>query len=300
MPDWLGLKALAAKHRVDRENEKMAAVGYPPKPPTMPAVTPTADLKNRTALGNQYSDEAARELYNTPVKMRVREPQRPQWSGDVGHVDWGQGAMVGEEETRAAYYKHKDEWGRTPKPQIVIEHMPGISDGGLKNAMTGHSGLEFGEDLLAHEFAHKWDFEKMPKQTHEDWSGEFTNVVHPDIALWSMSRQLDGTGSAGPEAYAHQAELGPHALTPEQRDTWYTGLYRDDIKSPPAFPQAEHGFGPDLKAMRESYFSPQQWVPEQRAPHGYYADGTPKPTFPTWNPGFSIHDYAPGMGMRGG
>lgn len=270
--------------RRERENR-------PPRPNVLPEVTPVASLKNRVAREHQYSDKARNMLYNTPT--HVRFAPYGDWL-DESHVDTGT----------------EPNWQYRTKPAGVAwrgrstgemggefrNPLAAQADSAISSLMAGErvppyqiyvSGDEQrlpAEEVLAHEFAHKWFNQKFPTWQKAEWA-----LTGPAYASEYGLERADArmprfSPTYSSELYAHTAEHGPYEIDPAVRDRFYGGMYRDDLGQPPPSPvvveaiqSAENYATPDIGAMRRDYYSPRQWVPESYAPWGYYADGTSQP-----------------------
>jgi hypothetical protein len=291
MPDWLGLKALVEKEKARKAEERAQAEKIPPLPNTMPAASPVADVKNRVAVSHSYTPEAAETLYKTPTRIRFGDFEELVPRTDTGHWDRGQPGVKEPDEWRAGYYRHDVKMGPSrfnrDNPQIVV---------------TGGNEWQPAEQTLAHEFAHKWDFEKVPQARRDEWSRDWQNVVQGDDLHGAHAREVSGTGHAATEAYAYHAQDGPQYMPTEDRGHWYPGLYKEGIPEykPPESPEpAPRPFVP---------FDTSHWVNEYEASLGYFEDGSavrsPLPFPQQWLspqfPSFRSYDAWTGFGMRGG
>jgi hypothetical protein len=295
----------------------------PPRPSVMPEVTPVAALKNRTALQNQYSEPARKMLYNTPTHMQVGDYWHVQ---DDAHTEAESNPYV---EFRPLGPKYQ---GMTTEQAVGLHLNPvsaqvnRLTDVAAGNKWTapyeiylgGNHDLAPTEEVLAHEFGHKWFDQKIPTWQKAAWAFMGPTYASEQALQHADERMPRFSPKYGTELYAHNAEHGPQNIDPTTRDRFYSGLYRDNISVPPepsiaAAPQIEP-YKPDLASMRERYFSPQQWVRDYQAPMGYYADGSPvrarvslpsqweTPQWPSLDE-YSKYDNAvngSSFGMRGG
>jgi hypothetical protein len=243
----------------------------PPRPNVMPEVTPVAALKNRTALNNRLTPEAAQDLYDTPVRVNYSQSDSPVrgWYENRYPVE--------------SFVREKAGW-----------------DDPFRIHVTQATNDEQAQKSLMHEYAHKWHKENMPMGMYEAWN-TMSPVMATDHAKERVSTDYQGTLYPGMELYATATEQGPWGIPEDLRRNYYP-FYREDIGAPPIpqeamVAQIEPLPGPDLKKLREQYFSPQYWVPENYARWGYYADGTSRPP-PVWD--FKGENGWPAAGIMSG
>lgn len=269
--------------------ESMRAESYPPLPVTMPAVTPVGELKNRTALSHQYTPEAARELYNTPTWVRYGEGYT-----DTQPTSWREG-LQGSDGVWGFYggaaSRYEDGSMRPNAYEIAINSNPN-------------------EEVLSHEFAHKWYDQRLTPQDRLMWSESKSLDANP-YAQERAGQRLDGERPIDyyNELYAHNAERGPFYIKPEVRAESYPGLYQENIRTanPPVPEWMRYELRPDEmnRSMPRAWetndgFDTGHWVREREAPYGYFEDGGAlrKRNLPQWSMG--ALDSTFGFGMRGG
>lgn len=249
-----------------RRDRAMEEDGLPPLE-VMPQTNPVAALKNQTALSNKFTPEAAKDLYGTATRVNYKNDEE---SRRLGHyvMDMGPlGNALGEA------------LGAKPPYEISIDKF---------------ASPRQAQETLVHEYAHKYHDQGMPFAMYEGWN-RFSPILASDYAKERVSRDYEGNaGPSGGELYATATEQGAHNI-PEQLRSFYP-FYREDAFTPPPAPPApaapmQRYQGPDLAALRQQYFSPQQWVPEQGVA-GYWANGEPMsppdnaayPGWDRWNP----------------
>lgn len=235
-----------------RTSSEASVQSAPPLPYTMPAASPVADLKNRTATSRRYTREAARDLYETPTRLTV---------------------------------------GFNPGEGIA----GGYAAGGIVTSLQP-SQYRSAQETLAHEHAHKWHEQRLSPTQKEAWAsiaGEASNRYARENNAWHPWGNEN-------ELYAYNAERGPFFISPELREEYYPGLYRDGPPSEGSYYSGEQwvprqGIGPYVMAERgrtertpppprlmdywdwtteAAPFSTEQWVNEYEAPLGYYEDGS--------------------------
>jgi len=276
----------------DKEKEKPAE-NIPPLPPTLPASNPVADLKNRTALSNQYTPEAQRQLNQTPTTLDTR--------------------INAHDDGTLGYYHLSPPWPYyVAYPEALLKPDPSIGTITVNNVDPQQN-----VETLAHEFAHAYEDKYMSPQTRYAWQLQAPYVAS-DYAKERVSTSYENPNDEV-ELYATATEKGPASIPPDLRN-WYYGMYRKDIDQPPApsvGPQMappQVPAVPDFEALRRDYFDTSSWVPEDTAPLGYYANGLPIRSIPLpaqWEqprfPSLGMYDqwnqmwggYAPGE-VRGG
>lgn len=230
MADWLGLQALADEYKQQQAKEAWQKA-HPEVPPlnTMPQTNPVAALKNKVALGNKYTPEAARQLFNTGVSYRI--------------------APIDQNTLQQGYYKAAfanplyqlaNAIAGNPPTQRIF-----ITNEGDTNPKS--SGQDSAAEILAHEFAHKWYFENLPLSKRWDWIQNYQNDMSQQgkdtlnqYKGYYENQNLFGrlTDPIRAEAYAFQAQNGPQTMPPGTRGYYYPGLYQTDIgpeQEPPPF-----------------------------------------------------------------
>jgi hypothetical protein len=301
-------------YRDNLTDPQALAPPIPPKPLTMPAVTPVGELKNRVALTNQYTPEAARELYETPTWVRFghlnTDTQPSSWRENLRGSDGV-----------AGFYRSGGLPGELFEDGSVG---PGRT---TEIAINGQNFDQPSEGTLAHEFAHKWYDKKLDPYGKEAWQ-------QGDNANWHAKREADYRADGDRpisyynELYAHNAERGPFFIRPEVRDMYYPGLYQDNITAPndplPSWMKHYQELLPDERPDMYPQVRPQMadrpqrrdestpygteyWVNERNAPLGYFEDGgamrpvVPFPSMtnpPQW-PSVNIYDAWVDSGYRG-
>lgn len=271
----------------------------PPFPPFMPAVSPVADLKNRTAQSNQYTEDAQRKLNRMPTTLNYGVDNRHPFA--LGTY---------------SYNAYED--GTESPSSIRIENTPGEN-----------------ERTLAHEFAHAWEHKYMSPMQRNAWQANAPDLA-TDYARLRVSRDYqDPDLTLEKELYGTGTEQGPWNIPPDVRNDYYP-MYRQDIQAPRP-PGLQMGStvrmspSDEWKQLQADWFrfrdsQPQQkplysdngdafdatnWVNEYEAPLGYYEDGgavrSPLPYPRQWDdPQFpSMKQYAEwnplySYGMTGG
>lgn len=247
----------------------------PPLPPTLPVTNPVADLKNKTALSNQYTPDAQRRLNQQPTTVNYGLGNRNPY-GALG-----------------LYTTYEDD----PKGQILIENIPG------ENQRT-----------LAHEFAHAWENNYMPPVQHQAWQTLAPQIatdyakerVTRDYKEPANEREMYATATEqGPWSI-------PPSLRNDYYDMYRQDI---KVPQPPGLQMGSHTsvappyidglmsfqgrFQPfqPLHSDKGDPFSTEYWVKEYEAPLGYYEDGSavrsPVPFPSQWNPPQfpSLSDY---------
>jgi hypothetical protein len=144
-------------------------------------------------------------------------------------------------------------------------------------------GDELGSDsTLAHEFGHKWYDRHLDDAGKKAWvDSDYRKQWAQDIN-WIPEAQDAGYYN---ELYAGNAQHGPSQMTPEERETYYPGLYRDNIRHiRTAGMQPNSGYalpGEEAPALARGFnpsdsrtpYSTEYWVPEHGANRGYFEDG---------------------------
>jgi hypothetical protein len=214
----------------------------PPLPYTMPAVTPVGDLKNRTAIYNQYTPEAARELYNTPVRAKIGYTPGDPWLGGYASGNISTTIQPDQEEsqgTLAHEFAHK--WH---------------------------------EQRLSPELKSSW------ANTAEDvvnWYASDLNSSHPhgnENELYAYNAQR-GPSYMNPQVRdfyypgLYRDEIRPP--NPPVPEWERYALQSDEL--PPMSPDDRYADEAWQVEERRTRFNPSHWVNEYEAPLGYFEDG---------------------------
>lgn len=211
----------------------------PPSPPITSSATPIGNLKNQVAFSNQYSDEAARELHNTPT-----------W-GRYGSL-WSDSVPMGRNPRLTGFFGV----GGAYTPGEGNIHLNAL---GTKNTLDN-------QDTLAHEFAHRWRDKRMEPAVKQEWEEKAADLASPYARFMMKVHHQPGPS----ELYAYQAERGPHSIDPDIRDRYYQGMYQDDLGEPPppGLPISAFEY-PDEYSQG---WSTEYWVNPENV-WGYYSDG---------------------------
>jgi hypothetical protein len=181
----------------------------------MPQTNPVAALKNRVALGNNLTPEAAKELYNSPVNYNISKLQ----PGDtmLGHFrPGGTNISLGNQ----VYHFGGD-------PTLYIDkYTPDVNK------------------TLMHEFAHKWENNNLPLDKMKQWTSDWGSQVNDRVKQELATRADSATMFAPNEAYATQAQNGPLDMPPAMRGYFYPGLFQTGLG-----PVAETQPGPPVGAV---------------------------------------------------
>lgn len=198
-PDWLGLLGLMEQYDQQKKAEEWQKE-HPDAPPlvVMPQTDPVSALKNKVALQNQLTPQAARELYDTSVRYDIRD-LRP------------------DESRMGAYWNPRE-----VVPFVTLKQDPEIE-------ISSQDPIDTADLILMHEFAHKRDYTDQPTSLHKEWHKNWPQATDKwvfDRVLGRTNLDLEGQGV---EAYAHQAENGPHSMPPEVRGHYYPGLFKTGL-----------------------------------------------------------------------
>lgn len=247
--------------------------GFPPLPVVTESVTPVGRVKNATAQYNEYSPQGAKALYKTPVNIRFghifQDPPNPEYPNYSGSEDV------------AGFY-------RGPQPEDnPSQYEIRISGGENPQGRTGWENSIYSQ-ILAHEFAHKWEDKMLPENRHVAWDEGGWNNASPYAINRAEGRLNDPSHpiSVPTEIYAHNVERGPWTTTRRMRDDYYPGLFGEHIFDPkyrlltderPAMRMMD----PQMAARQfDVPFGVEYWVKPQGVFH-YYEDGYPI----TWQDG---------------
>ena len=252
--------------RFDRREEPLPR---PPLPVTMPAITPVAQLKNDVTMRNEYSPEAAQQLYDTPTYIRF---------GDTGTDRPREHVNAAQQGARGFYTPDPVPDSRGNMYNIEIT-------GNDPTAAAGDYGSN--EATLTHEFAHA-RYNDLPDELAGEWVNNYRKLANP-FALSRVAQSYSNEWAHGPETYAFTATLGPDQIPPDVRNRFYPGTYREDASAyNPSVPERPgYQMRPDepYSFARGGGYSTEFW-PNEPGVRGYYEDGSPinAPVFPlSWN-----------------
>lgn len=222
MADWLGLQAIAEEYRQQQAKEawQKAHPNVPPLPPHMPQAEPVAAIKNETVYKNHYTPEAAKQLFNTPMRADFLTPRDSIKNSGYYVAD-----------TRLNLPMERppiNPLAPRPNPQIVLSSFNGWNAGDYSPS-----------GVLAHEFAHLWEDQNLPRSRAIEWNRKWKQDATA-FAVDQAQGRMDVSNNEGraAEAYAHQAQGGPLTMPPETRGYYYPGLYQDNLgpeRKPPPF-----------------------------------------------------------------
>lgn len=257
--------------------------GIPPKPPTMPEVTPVASLKNQTALRNQYTDEAARDLYKTPTKLDLSK------SGMSKDIE-------------GFYVPNLPRISNYLDPLLAYQRWRGTAP---EMGYITIGDAENKPQVLAHEFAHAWEDQYMPWTQVSDWQMRGPSIA-TDYAHERFNRDYPPGSDQQAELYALGTEQGPSAIPKDLRQSYY-GMYKPDITPPkgsltvlPSTPAPFDSslFPPNIKPFDPTQVYPQRTLERpltQQQNFQQWYDGIPSTPNPWYSPVFTNS-----FGMAGG
>lgn len=245
--------------------QESASLPVPPLPTVRPMATPVMDLKRQTAEHWDFSPEARKELYSTPVEVKFNEPKRDENGNFNVNLDAG------------GYYYGPNY--STGNPQIMVHQPWGAEPQKIETDKGFDMWPTYASGILAHEFGHKWDTEHVPDYLRKKWYGnDWTNSpVWTDSFRDRMQKDpmtQDDAHLMAQETYANtvMGSVTPGMEIPNNyRDKYFAGLFNGGAKY---FPPA--GYNTDY------------WVHDYGAPQGYYEDGSARgssmPEPRSWSP----------------